>query len=330
MSEFHVVPGNVVRHILDRSADRVRQIVVETYLAHERGATVNPDSYFLRFPDKPDSRVIALPAYVGPPVDRVGLKWISSFPGNVSAGLPRASAVLILNDYRTGRPVACLESGGISAVRTAASAAVTARALISDDLPRTVAFIGAGVIAATVLEHLLDAGLNVKEVICHDLDDSRAAEFAGRVRGLPGRTTGLSTALSADVVVFATTAAVPYVPAHTVLRSGQLLLHISLRDLPPQVLLTGYNIVDDIDHCLKAETSPHLAERLVGNRSFIAGTIGRLLRGDLTPDPARPVIVSPFGLGALDVAVGHFVLTTAIRESSAIAVPGFLAGEDDR
>src|SRR5208282_3912603 len=123
---FAVIPGAQVQHALQGREQRITELVESTYRLHSAGDSVNPPSYFLRFPDRPSARIIALPASIGGPLRVDGLKWISSFPENVAAGLPRASAVLILNDHDTGYPFACLESSIISATRTAALAASAA------------------------------------------------------------------------------------------------------------------------------------------------------------------------------------------------------------
>ncbi|HYN48081.1 MAG TPA: hypothetical protein VER83_04395, partial [Candidatus Nanopelagicales bacterium] len=52
--------------------------------------------------------------------DLVGVKWIAGFPDNAAAGLPALHALVIVNDPRTGIPVAILDGGPITAERTAA------------------------------------------------------------------------------------------------------------------------------------------------------------------------------------------------------------------
>ncbi|MFD1052433.1 2,3-diaminopropionate biosynthesis protein SbnB, partial [Kibdelosporangium lantanae] len=114
--------GTNVRDIIQTSRAEIFDRVRDTYLAHHRGDTINPDSYFLRFPEKPNARIIALPALLRGTPGVAGIKWISSFPDNVTRNVPRASAALLLNDFETGYPFACLEAAQISAARTAASA----------------------------------------------------------------------------------------------------------------------------------------------------------------------------------------------------------------
>jgi N-[(2S)-2-amino-2-carboxyethyl]-L-glutamate dehydrogenase len=313
VTQFSVVPGGAAHRVLSEDIPAVVEIVRDTYLLHERGETVNPDSYFLRFPQRPDSRVIALPAFLGPSSGRFGVKWISSFPGNVADGLPRASAVLLLNDYATGFPIACLESAQISAARTAASAALTARTIVAGDAERRVGFIGCGYIARTIFDHLGGVGLPMSSVDVFDLDPA-SAEL---LRAHAGKSVPATTVSSVeeifernDVVVLATTAGTPYI--HDVaLRPEHVVLNVSLRDLAPELLVKANNILDDVDHCMKANTSPHLAEQLTGGRDFVTGTIGMVLRGEIQLDPALPTIVSPFGLGVLDLAVGGHVLARA-------------------
>lgn len=332
MFDFDIVTGKAVREILLNSRSTVLDIVECAYVAHERGDSVNPDSYFLRFPDKPDSRIIALPAFLGDDVQLAGIKWIASFPKNTASGLPRASAVLVLNDYETGYPVACLEAAGISAARTAASAAVAARTLRPGGYGgTTVAVVGGGVIARTICDYLHAAGCAPDSYVVHDIDEASGRALADHIRITQGRpasfTADRDTALAADTVVFATTALEPYVTAP--FRADQVVLNISLRDLAPDVVLAADNVLDDVDHCLKAGTSPHLAEQLSGSRSFVTGTLAGVLNGGVTLTPGRPVIFSPFGLGVLDLAVGAHVLTQARADGTALAVPDFF-GETSR
>ena len=163
-----------------------------TYRWHGAGDSVNPPSYFLRFPDRPSARIIALPASIGGSVRVDGLKWISSFPDNTAAGLPRASAVLILNDQDTGYPFACLESSIISATRTAASAALAADRLTRDrPRPARIGFVGTGLIARYVHTFLAGTGWSFDEVGVHDLSADSAAGFRGHLEraGTAGRIT---------------------------------------------------------------------------------------------------------------------------------------------
>src|SRR6266446_10735269 len=123
---FHVVPGSTVKRVIDDNKKQVFDAVEAAYRLHSSGGTVNPDSYFLRYPDNPSARIIALPAHLGGTIQKSGIKWISSFPENRASNLARASAVLILNDATTGYPLARIEASLISGTRTAVSAASAA------------------------------------------------------------------------------------------------------------------------------------------------------------------------------------------------------------
>jgi ornithine cyclodeaminase len=324
MRDFSVLTGTDVMALLEGREKDVIEQVRQAYLTHDAGDSVNPDSYFLRFPDKPDARIIALPGYLGGGVDTAGIKWIASFPANVSRGIQRASAVLVLNDYETGYPFALLESAGISAARTAASAALAAT-LLGATTPTTVGVIGAGVITRTIVQYLAAAGLPLPEVRCHDLDEESLRALVGHLGaryGIRAVAASLAEAVDCDLVVFATTAADPYVPA-TAFRAGQVLLNVSLRDLAPETLLAANNVLDDVEHCMKANTAPHRAEQLVGNRDFVNGTLAGVIRGHVRLDPERPTVFSPFGLGILDIALGHFVYGLATAEGRLFPIPNF-------
>jgi N-[(2S)-2-amino-2-carboxyethyl]-L-glutamate dehydrogenase len=327
---FAVISGAQVHHALhDRHHDIVH-LIEATYRLHSAGHSVNPPSYFLRFPDRPSARIIALPASIGGQLRVDGLKWISSFPDNVAAGLPRASAVLILNDHDTGYPFACLESSIISATRTAASAA-SAADWLSRNRPRPtrLGFFGVGLIARYIHTYLTATGWSFDHTGIHDLSADSAAGFHSYLEqsGTTNRITVYENAEQlircSDMIIFATVAAEPHISKLSWFDHNPLILHVSLRDLAPEIVLASANIVDDTEHCLKANTSVHLAEQLTGNRNFLNGTLADVMTGRVTMPADKPVVFSPFGLGVLDLAVGKYVYDEVVRSGNLHIIDDF-------
>lgn len=328
--ELSIINGKTVHDLIHGHRSDCIRIVRDAYLAHAEGKSVNPDSYFLRFPEKPDSRIIALPAYLGKEFDVAGVKWIASYPRNVQRGFPRASAVLVLNSYDTGYPFAILEASIISAARTAASAALAAHWLSGESRrARSLGIVGTGLIARYVYDFLVDTGWEIEEVRLHDLSQAESEKFNMNVcRPRRHRKVTVTSNVShlvanSDLIVFTTVASTPHVTDPALFEHNPLVLHISLRDLAPEILLKSQNVVDDIDHVMKANTSPHLAERMTGNRDFVTGTLADIMLGRRTVNRDRPIIFSPFGMGILDLAVGKWVYDQAVATGQDLCLTDF-------
>jgi 2,3-diaminopropionate biosynthesis protein SbnB len=324
-----IVGGKEIEELLHGRELEVADVVARAYVAHNQGRSSLPHSLFLRFPDNDLDRIIALPAFLGGGFEVAGLKWISSFPGNLRRGLARASAVLILNDTETGRPEAMLESSLISARRTAASAALGARTLLEGKPAGRVGLIGTGLINFEVAR-FLKALCGADRYLLYDLDAERARSFAQALGGLGAVEAEVAASqeellAACPVVSFATTAIRPHVSDLSVCPPGAVLLHVSLRDLAPEAILACDNVVDDVDHVCRANTSLHLAEQATGGRDFIRCTLADILEGKA---PARRgdgsiAVFSPFGLGVLDIALGKLVAGAARAAGRGVVVDDF-------
>src|SRR6266511_6219909 len=216
--ELSIINGKTVLDIVRAHRSECIQIVREAYLAHADGQCVNPDSYFLQFPDKPDCRIIALPAYLGNGFDVAGLKWIASYPGNIQRGFPRASAVLVLNNYETGYPFAILESSIISAARTAASAALAAYWLNGRSRrAQSLGIVGTGFIDRYVYDFLVNTGWEIEDVRLYDTSPVESEKFRNRACRLEQHRTVTvvpdvaQLVRACDLIVFTTVASTPHI-----------------------------------------------------------------------------------------------------------------------
>jgi ornithine cyclodeaminase len=321
-----------VLSLLEGQELAIVDVVRDAYRLHGQGNSSLPHSTFLRFPHRPADRIIALPAHLGGNIDTAGVKWISSFPGNIERGIERASAILILNSMSTGHPRVVMEGSIISAKRTAASAALAAQALQSGQV-ETAGFIGCGPINFEIARFLLATCPCIRTFLVFDLHQQRALSFQAQCRNaFPEVETKVADKLTkvlagAPLISFATTAAKPHVESLDVCAPGTVILHVSLRDLSSAVILGNDNVVDDVDHVCRAQTSIHLAEQKTGNRAFVRCSLPDILNGAAKPraSDSGVTIFSPFGLGLLDVALGVFTWAAAVNCQKGIVIPGFLA-----
>lgn len=327
-----ILGGDEIEAALQGREPEIISTVEAAYKIHSAGDSSLPNSLFLRFPNNETNRIIALPAYLGQEFNVAGMKWVSSFPGNLNQGLNRASAVLIMNSAETGRAEVIMEGSLISAKRTAASAALAARCIHAGSAPETVGILGCGPINFEVARFLSVVFPKIDQLLVFDVDTSRATQFSENCAELNDGwrvsvvTESRQVLEAANVVSIATTAIHPHLFDLSMSPASSTILHVSLRDFSPEVILSADNVVDDVDHVCRAQTSVHLAEQMTGNRDFIRCTLADIANGIARPkdNPDAVTIFSPFGLGVLDIAVGKLASDFAAERGLGTLIESFL------
>jgi ornithine cyclodeaminase/alanine dehydrogenase-like protein (mu-crystallin family) len=139
-----VLSGDEVRRLLD--LDRLLSALAGAFVALSEGHASVPPRVAASVPDR--GLLAAMPGYVEGILET---KLVSVFPGNHEAGLPSHQALIALFDADNGTPLAVMDGTHITAVRTAAAAALATRLLAREDAA-VLAVLGAGVQGRAHLE----------------------------------------------------------------------------------------------------------------------------------------------------------------------------------
>jgi alanine dehydrogenase len=126
------------------------------------------------------------------------LKWVTSFPGNSSRGLPVVTGALLLSDAESGELRAIMDCAQVTSLRTGAAAALSAQVLAAPRA-RSVGIIGCGVNGAWSARCLVAAGYGPG--VCTDARPEAAEALAGELGWATG---GRAEAAGQDVVVTVT------------------------------------------------------------------------------------------------------------------------------
>ena len=122
-----------------------------------------------------DAFLHAMPAFI-PKLASAGMKWVGGYPENHKQGLPYITGLLILNDTQTGVPYALMDCAWITAIRTAAATALTARHLARPD-SSGLAILGCGVQGRYNLE-ALSTLFTLSRVTVFDISREAAQRYA--------------------------------------------------------------------------------------------------------------------------------------------------------
>lgn len=124
---------------------------------------------------KADAFLHAMPAFI-PKFNSAGIKWIGGYPENFKRDLPYITGLLVLNDVETGVPYSIMDCTWITAVRTAAATALTAKYLARSDSD-TLAILGCGVQGRYNLESLNEV-IRISKVRAYDISNEIAGRYA--------------------------------------------------------------------------------------------------------------------------------------------------------
>jgi alanine dehydrogenase len=120
----------------------------------------------------------AMPGFV-PSAKVLMSKLVSLFPHNAGAGLPAHQAVIVAFDPDTGQPVALLDGTAITAIRTGACSALSARLLARPDAD-VLAILGTGVQARSHARAMCQV-MPIRQIRVAGRDYAKAAALAAEL-----------------------------------------------------------------------------------------------------------------------------------------------------
>lgn len=142
------------------------EAVEEAFREKGLGRTIMPAKHWLAPSDR---RFYSAMTSVVPAAGAAACKWQSGSSDNAALGLPYLTGLLVLNDNRTGLPIAVMDSTWITAMRTAAATAVTARYLAGPKL-ETMAMLGCGVQGRVHVEALRVLFPGLRRIQAYDIN----------------------------------------------------------------------------------------------------------------------------------------------------------------
>ena len=253
----------------------------------------------------------------------VGAKLISVFPDNFSKGLPSHQGGVLLFDPVTGAPVALLQAGAVTAIRTAAASAAATDVLAREDAS-VLALLGYGEQALTHARAITSIRPIIKIIVWGrnpDIAASMAVRLESELHIAATSASNLHDACAGADIICALTAAAEPILFDADVPAGA---HVNLvgagtaaqREADDTLVVRGRLFADHREGVLKqgGEVLHAIAAGLSGE-NHVLGEIGEVMAGTLTGRQTAEDVTLYKSLGAIvqDLAAGWFVYQRALE-----------------
>ena len=270
-------------------------------------------------------KAYALPARVGGRFNAAGVKWTAHRP-DAQDHLPQAMALTLVSRADNGLPLGLVESGALTATRTAAVSALALR----HAAPRTVQrvlLLGAGVQAMAHLDMLRELFGNLLEVSWWDRRQRSLPVDSASLPWPLVNVENLQEAFSRDIdaVITCTSAAEPLLGAEA-MRPGRLVIQVGYHEVSFAAIRCASRVMVDLwgDFCETSAKSLFQMYRAGEfSRERVDADLGNLLIDGWRPAAGDSVYFSSFGLNVFDIALASRVLRLAAERDTGTLLPFF-------
>ena len=271
-----------------------------------------------------------MPGYLSDP-QGLGAKIVSIFPDNTKVGLSSHVGLVLLFDSEIGFPLAVMDAGEVTAIRTAAASAVATRVLARHDASH-LAILGTGEQAISHLE-AISMVRSLRTVRVWGRSPDKAAAFAethGSRLGLKIEVSGSAqeAVSSADIICTVTSAREPVLNGAWLQKGA----HVNLvgasqrtsREADDDVVTVSRFFVDSrVSARAEAGELKHAMDAGLVSESHVLGEIGEVLDGKAVGRASNHdiTVYKSLGVAAQDMAAARVIYERALRDGIGMSVP---------
>jgi alanine dehydrogenase len=301
-----------------REIKKVINVVEKAFLDFSERMCEMPPKMYLTFKEF-DGDLRIMPAF-SKRLLMAGTKIVNVHPQNPKKGLLSVMAIIILNDPKTGMPLALMDGTWITALRTGAASAVATKYLARKDA-KTLGIVGAGFQAITQIAAISKVK-KLKEILVYDIREEAVEKLAKILakEKIKIKKGSLEEVCQKDILVTATPAREPIVKKEWI-KPGTHINAIGAdaegkQELDPEILKIAKIVVDNLEQASHSgEINVPLSKGLI-KKENIFGELGEIVAGK---KPGREkedeiTIFDSTGLAIQDLYTANLVYKEAKRK----------------